>query len=160
MPTRIPDATREAILADIRAGLKARNKIALEHDVSAASVTNIAKTAGLTFDRSQTKDATQAAVADNRAWRAQTSRRFLALCNKILDRTEKPYLVHAFGGAGNTFNDHLLDEPPAEALRNLLTSAAVAFDKHLAADKHDADVGNDLNSVDAWLDSLTAGSGH
>ena len=162
MPVRIPDAKREAILADIRAGTKARNKIALEHDVSAASVTNIARQAGLTdaFDRTQTKDATAAVVADNRAWRAQTSRRFLTLCNKILDRAEKPYLVHAFGGAGNTFNDHLLDEPPAEALRNLLTSAAVAFDKHLAADKHDADVGNDLNSVDAWLDSLTSGAGH
>jgi len=162
MPVRIPDAKREAILADVRAGTKARNKIALEHDVSAASVTNIARQAGLTdaFDRTQTKSATEAVLADNRAWRAATSRRFLEKCNALMDRMDGPHLVYAFGGKDNDYNEHELAEPPVDALRGLMTAAAIAFDKHLAADKHDADVGNDLNSVDAWLDSLTAGSGH
>ena len=32
----------------------------------------------------------------------------------------------------------------------LMQPAALAFDKHLAQDKHDADAGN-LNDVDAWL---------
>jgi hypothetical protein len=162
MGARLSDVKREAILADIRTGVKARNKIALEHDVSAGTVTNIAREAGLTeaFDRSKTKSATEAVVADNRALRALTSRRWLEKCNQLLDKTERPYVAFAFGGKDNTYNEHLMDEPPVDALRSLVTAAAVAFDKHMAQDKHDADETRDLNSVDAWLDSLTSGAGH
>ena len=65
---RIPDDKREAIAADIRAG-KARNQIALDHGVSAGTVTNIAGEFGLTeaFDRSATKKATEAKAVDHKA---------------------------------------------------------------------------------------------
>jgi hypothetical protein len=141
---RISDTKRQAIAADIRAG-KARNQIALDHGVSAGSVTNIAREFELTeaFDRSATKHATEAAVADNRAWRAVTSRRFLEEANKALDRLHEPYLVYGFGGKENTYNEHELPAPPAGELRNFMTGAAVAFDKHLAADRHDADAGTE-----------------
>lgn len=141
---RISDTKREAIAQDIRAG-KARNQIALEHGVSAGSVTNIAREFELTeaFDRSATKRATEAAVADLKALRAVTSRRFLEEANKALDRLNEDYLVHAFGGKDNDYNEHTLKLPPAGETRNLMTAAAVAFDKHLAADKHDADTGTE-----------------
>lgn len=161
MPARTPDAKREAILADVRAGKSCR-QTARDHEVSPATVSKLAKDEDVAdaFGRSQTKSATEAVVADNRAWRAATSRRFLAKCNALMDRMDGPHLVYAFGGRDNEYNEHELAEPPVDALRGLMTAAAIAFDKHLAADKHDAEETRDLNSVDAWLDSLTSGAGH
>jgi hypothetical protein len=71
VPPRIPDDKRTAILADINSGTKGRNQIARDHGVSVGTVTNLAKGSGSTdaFDRSQTKTATAAVTADNRARR-------------------------------------------------------------------------------------------
>lgn len=155
MPARISDDRRAAILADIQAG-KPRNQIARDHNVSAGTVTNIANQGGVTdaFDRSATKRATEAAVADNRAVRAVVSRRFLDKASEILDQMDKPYTVHAFGGKDNTFNSETLDRPPAGELRNLMVTAATAFDKHLAADRHDAEGEQGMAAVDQWLRSI------
>lgn len=159
MPKPLPDAKRRKILADVRAG-KSCGQTARDHGVSRSTVSKLAREAGLTFERAQTKSATEAAVADNRALRAVTSRRFLSKCNQLLDQMDQPHLAFAFGGKDNTYNEHTLNRPPVDALRTLMTAAAVAFDKHLAADKHDAEDAQSLNSVDAWLDSLTSGAGH
>jgi hypothetical protein len=122
---------------------RSRNEIARELGRGVATVTRIAQASGLKFDREQTKAATTAAVADNKAIRTATSRRFLDEANKALDRLSAEYLVHAFGGKDNDYNEHTLQLPPAGETRNLMTAAAVAFDKHLAADKHDADTGTE-----------------
>lgn len=150
---RIPDDKRNAIADDIRAG-KPRNQIARDHDISAGTVTNIAREIGLTsaFDRSATKNATAAAVADNRAWRALTSRRFLKKANDLLDQMDQPHIVFNIGGKDNVYTEHLMDRPPTADLRNLIVSAATAFDKHLAQDRHDA--GGDVSEVESLLDSL------
>jgi transposase-like protein len=163
MGARLSDAKRAAILADIKDGTKSRNKIALEHDVSAGTVTNVAKEAGLTtaFDRSNVKKATAAAVADSKAVRAATSRRFLDKANELLDQMDQPHTAFAFGGRDNVYAEHEFAKPPVDALRTLMTTAAIAFDKHIAQDRHDTDDGSaDLANVDAWLDSLTEGAGH
>lgn len=161
MGARLPDAKRAAILADVRGGKSCR-QTARDHEVSAGIVSKIAKDAGeaTAFERSQTKSATEAAVADNRALRAATSRRFLVKANDLLDQMEAPHTAFAFGGRDNSYNEHVFTKPPVDALRTLMTTAAVAFDKHLAADKHDADDSRDLSNVDQWLESLTNGAGH
>src|SRR5688500_5983787 len=80
MPSRnrIPDDEREAIAAAIREG-RPRNEIAREFNRSAGTVSNIATEFGLTdaFDRSATKNATEARQADNQALRAELSHRLL-----------------------------------------------------------------------------------
>lgn len=156
MPRPIPDNVRLAILADIEAGRKSRNQIARDHNVSVGTVTNIAKRAGLTtaFDRSSTKNATEAAKVDNAALRAATSRRFLEEANHFLDDLHAPTLVFNFGGKDNTFNSKELPKPPTADRRNLITSAAVAIDKHLAVEKHD-NSGEAHAAVDAWLQEMT-----
>lgn len=161
MPKRLPDAKRNAILKDIRAG-KQRNQIAREHQVSPSSVTKIAQAEGATdaFDRSQTKKATEAVVADSRALRAATSRRFLEKANELLDEMDQPFTAFAFGGRDNTYAEHAFGKPPVDAKRTLMTTAAIAFDKHIAQDRHDADEAGDLTSVDAWLAAMTEGAGH
>lgn len=162
MPKALSARKRNAILADIEAGQKARNQIARDHGVSPGTVTNIARQGGMTgaFDRSGTKSATEAAVADAKAVRAATSRRFLDEANKMLDQLHEPHTAFSFGGRDNTYAEHAFPEPPVDAKRTLITAAAIAFDKHLAADKHDADESADASSVDQWLESLTSGEGH
>lgn len=153
MPRPLPDRKRAAILADIEAGQKSRNQIARDHGVSVSTVTKLAPPGS--FDRSLTKRATEAKVADMKAWRAETSRRFLEEANKALDRLGAPYTVHAFAGKDGLYREHQLDLPPAGELRNLMTAAAVAFDKHLAADRHDA--GGNVGEVASLLGTLFDG---
>lgn len=141
MPPPLDPAKRSAILADIRSRKKARNQIARDHEVSVSTVTRIAQHEGLTdaFDRSETKRATAAKVADQRLQRATTSQRFLDECNGFLDELHEPHMVFNIGGRDNVYTEHLMDEPPTTDKRNLMVSAGVAFDKHLAADRHDSD---------------------
>ncbi|MER7206355.1 hypothetical protein ABT340_04750 [Streptosporangium sp. NPDC000239] len=155
MPRAIPDDVRDAILDSIRAGGK-RNAIARQHGVSVGTVTNIAQRAGLTgaFDRSATKNATEAKKADNAALRASTSRRFLEEANRFLDDLHRPALIWNFGGKDNTFNSKELPEPPTADKRNLIVSAATAIDKHLAVEKHD-NSGESHAAVDQWLEGMT-----
>jgi transposase-like protein len=157
VPPRIPDAKRAEILADINAGTKGRNQIARDHDVSVSTVTKIAAEEGATtaFDRSQTKNATAAAVADSRAVRAATARRMLAKANELLDQMDQPHVVFNIGGKDNTYTEHLMDRPPTADLRNLMTCAAIALDKHLAIEKHDGDQG--AEAAKSMLGDLAAG---
>jgi transposase-like protein len=138
----IPKRKREAIAEDIRAGM-ARNEIARKHGVSSSTVTLIAREFDLNFDRSMTKRATEAKVADAAALRAEVSLLFLAKAKELLGDLDRPFLAYSFA-------EHMLDRPPDGAIRNLMTSAAVAFDKHLAADRHDSDE-HGLGAVDTWL---------
>ena len=156
MPRPIPDDVRQAVIDDIRAGEKSRNQIARDHDVSVGTVTNIARRAGLTaaFDRSATKNATEAAKADNAALRASTSRRLLIKANELLDQMDQPHTAFNFGGKDNTYNEKQLSRPPVSDLRNLMTAAAVAVDKHLVIEKHD-NSGESHAAVDAWLTEMT-----
>lgn len=140
MPAPIPEDKRAAILRDIEAD-HPRNQIARDHKVSVSTVTKFAKQVGHEFDRSHTKNATAAAVADNKSLRAATSRRFLEEANLFLDDLHRPHTVFNFGGKDNTFNSMEFPEPPTADKRNLMVSAATAFDKHLVGEKHDADSG-------------------
>lgn len=155
MPKPLDPVLRAAIVEAIKAG-GTRNQIARDLGVSPSTVSKIARDDGLTsaFDRSQTKNATEAAKADNAALRAATSRRFLEECNRFLDDLHAPILVWNFGGKDNTFNSKELPKPSTADKRNLITSAAVAIDKHLAVEKHD-NSGESHAAVDAWLEEMT-----
>ncbi|HZE37763.1 MAG TPA: hypothetical protein VE172_03040 [Stackebrandtia sp.] len=153
MPRATSPEKRAAIIADIAAGKKSAHQIAREHGVAQSTISRIAGQEGLSFDRSATKDATEAKVADSKARRAEISRKFLEKADKLLDQMDAPHLVFNFGGKDNDYNERVLDKPPTADLRNLMTSAAIAFDKHMAADKHDND-DQGLAAVDAWLRSM------
>lgn len=154
MPPPISPDKRDAILTDIRAGEKSCRQIARDHKVSPSTVSDLAKDAGMpdAFARSQTKNATAAVVADSRARRAEISRKFLEKADQLLDRMDEQHRAFNFGGKDNTFAEEWLDRPPPAELRNLIVSAAVAFDKHLAGERHDA--GGDASAVGGMLGRL------
>lgn len=151
MPRPLPPKKRAAIIADIEAGQKSRNQIARDHGVSVSSVTKLAPPGS--FDRSKTKHATEAAVIDAKARRAEISRKFLEKADRLLDQMDEPHIVFNIGGKDNVYTEHLMDAPPTADIRNLMTSAAIAFDKHMAADRHDND-DQGLAAVDAWLRTM------
>lgn len=156
MPRPIEPEKRAAILADIRSGELGRNEIARKHGVGLATVSRIADDEGLTgaWDRTATKNATEALRLDNAALRARTSRRFLEKANELLDQMDQPHIAFNFGGKDNTYVEHPMDRPPVADLRNLMVTAATAFDKHLKAELFDGQH-EGLAAVDAWLRGIT-----
>jgi transposase-like protein len=163
MPPRIPDDKREAILQDVQSGKLARNAIARKHDVGPATVSRIADEAGLDqpFDRTETKNATEAKQADNRALRAELSRRLLVKAGEFLDQIDQPHIVFNFGGKDNTFEQRTLPKPPTGDIRNLVVSAATAIDKHIVIDRHDSGAGVDeaVSLLDRIMGGLKAKHG-
>lgn len=144
MPSPIPDETRTAILEDLESDTEESCRtIAKRHGVSDATVRKIAKDEGFTnaFTRADTKNATEAAAADNAARRAELSRRFLEEAKLALDEMHRPHLAFAFGGKDNTFAEKELPSPPTGDKRNLMIIAATAVDKSMALDKHDSGAG-------------------
>lgn len=65
----LSDATRQEIVDLIKAG-GGRNEVAREVGVSGRTVSVVAEKAGLTFDRTQTRKATEARLVDAKARRA------------------------------------------------------------------------------------------
>lgn len=160
MPPRMDDTKRQTIIDTIRdsAGNKSTGALAKELGVSRTTIHRLAKEAGLEgiWERSQTENATRAREADMAELRSQTAARFLHEANKMLDRLNEPCEVFAFGGAENRFNSHVLDRPPSAEVRNFMTSAAIAMDKHVLLDKHDTSETGGA-AVDAWLRHIIGG---
>lgn len=157
MPAPLAPAKRERILADLRDGMP-RNEAARKHHVSPSTVSSIARTAEppIAFDRTATKSATEARQADTRDLRSQTSLRFLRVANDLLDRLGQPHVAFSFGGKDNAYNEHEFDRPPSEAVKAIVTAAAIAFDKHLAQDKHDSDDSAEADAAKSLLASVLA----
>lgn len=143
MPPRISDETRAAILEDIRAKAGSTRAIAARHGVSDATVRNIAKEFGEAdaFSREGTEKATRARVADMAELRTRVAQKYLRKADELLDQMDQPHLVFSFGGKENTYNEALLDKAPTGDLRNLMTSSAVAVDKHMKLIAADVDSG-------------------
>lgn len=117
MAARIPDDVRAAIADDVRAGLKSRNQIARDHNVSPQTVTNVATEIGVAdpFSREHTKKATAARRDDQVGQRAGVAADLLSLGQKAMLKL-----------AGQ-----LDDLNP----RELTAVMGVAFDKHVAMTK-------------------------
>ncbi|HWU31048.1 MAG TPA: hypothetical protein VN041_18350 [Microbacterium sp.] len=125
---RITDAQRAEVLRLHTAG-KSRNDIARSVGISAGSVTNICKTAGVGFDRSATKHATEARQVDLAAARIRLAEKMLHRSERMLDDLDGSYLVYNFGGKDNTYEEHRLERPPVEVQRNAVVTAGITFDK-------------------------------
>lgn len=158
MPAPIDPQTRQAIITDIQTGQLSRNAIARKHKVAQSTVSAIAETEGLVnaFDRTATKNATQALRDDNKAKRAELQKLFLQRSREALAAMDKPFIVHKIGGKDNVYTEHEVPNPPTGDLRNLMIVAATGLDKALVIERHDTDDQN-LSGVDAWLQAMIYG---
>lgn len=128
MAAKITDEQRDEVLRLHAEGLS-RNEIARRTGISAGSVTSICTAAGRAFDRSATKHAQEARSVDLAERRQQLALRLDDAANAMLDMLGKPFTVYAFGGRDNSFNSAVLDAPPVDAQKSIITSAAIVFDK-------------------------------
>ena len=125
--------------------------------ISNRRVSEHSKVIGLAWDRSKTKAATSARVADNKAMRAALESRFLVKADRFLDRTEKPHVVWAFTVGDGSFHKHTLAEPPPSAVRDLTSSAVAATNASLKIAVHDSDSSHD--DAKSMLTGLAAALG-
>lgn len=145
-------------LADLHAQGFSLSVCATRMGRSRSTVCVHSKRLGLSWDRSKTKAATQARVADNKALRSQIEAQALVEAQGFLADLHKPFLAFSFGGRDNDYNEHLLDRPPTGDVRNLMQSFNIAINQSLKIAVHDADMSANLAAVDQWLTHVT-GSG-
>lgn len=156
----IPDdpadrAVYHAILADIRGAAagapdQSIRKIADRHAVSTRRVRTIANENGLrdawSSRAEHTAAATQARMAELAMRRLEIADRFLEEAEELLDQIHQPHIVFNIGGKDNVYTEHTLDRPTTGDIRNLMQSAGIAFDKHIAAVKHDTHDASDVGA--------------
>ncbi len=106
---------------------------------------------GLRFDRAQTRNATRARSVDLTVRRQELAERMIEEAHWFLDQLHQPFKAYNFGGKDNIYREVQLDHPPVDAQRQIMTSAAIAFDKASKIVDKDTMVG-DTNAVDEWLD--------
>jgi len=127
MPAPLDPAKREAIEADVRAGVLSRNKIARQHGVGTSTVSRIAAAlaeAGVpTFDRTSTERATRAAQVDNAQRRARLEAEFLRRAEAELAACEQGVTVGQFGGRENVWSDRWFDVAPHNVRSTLVSTA-------------------------------------
>jgi hypothetical protein len=151
MPKPLSARKRNAVLADIRAGVKSRNQIARDHGVSPSTVTKIAKDAGVdtAFDRTKTKDATHAREIDCKSLRAQLKIDLLHDAQKLRTRIWGTHQVVVATPQGAEIVT--LDENPLAEMRSGYTALGIVIDKSIRLEQHDAEGGDGLAAVDEWL---------
>lgn len=134
----LPAEKREAVLAAIRAGGKSLNQIAKDCGVAKATVSKIAKEAGLTdaFDRSRTEAATKAHAIDARARREALKDKLIEDAERLRQRAWERYEVvvdnRQLGPQTMT-----LDLPPAQDVRAFYAAIGLAIDKHCRLEQYD-----------------------
>ena len=153
---KLTDETRADILRLHSEGLS-RNEIARRTGVSAGSVTNVCTENDRTFDRSATKDASEAKRVDLADARMNLAHRMNAAANDMLDMLDKPFTVFNFGGKDNTFSSEVLSSVPVDARRTIITSSAIVFDKiSRIVEKDNGGLEQTVGVLDALAGNLTA----
>ena len=153
MAGKLTDEQRAEVLRLHSEGLS-RNEIARQTGLSAGSITNICNANDRGFDRSSTKHAQEARSVDLAERRQILAIRLDEAANGLLDMLDKPFTVYNFGGKDNTFNSAVLDAPPVEAQKSIITAGAIVFDK-LSRIVEKSDTG--LEQAVGVLDTLAEG---
>jgi hypothetical protein len=153
-------ALRQAVADDLMETLGTAagslRQVAERQGVSVSSVRRVRVDLGLMSAeeaRSKTENGARQIIASNMERRAELARRLLGVAEKALDDMERPAVIHSFGGKDNTYNSKEVPEPVFNDRRQLALIAAIAIDKSLVIEKHDAEsgAGSDFEKFQKWL---------
>lgn len=118
---------------------------------SAPVVSKQTKKLGIAWDRSQTKNATEARIADARARRAALEQKFLDEAERSLQAMWDAMEVGAFAGQDGEYKHAWIDQPsPADRKAIMQTASTAAAAAARLADQ------NAGNETDAAKSALTA----
>ena len=146
-------ASKRAQLRSLHAAGLSASAIARELGVAKSTISRWAKAEGISFDRSKTAEATAAKSIDLAAARTRLAEKMAHRAELLLDSLDNPYIVYSFGGRDNVYNEHKLDKPPVEVIRNAVTTAGITFDKLSRIVERDPDI----TGVQSVVQSLEAG---
>lgn len=149
--SKVTAAERKRI-ARLHAEGKTRNDIARAVGRSASTITKICTELGLSFDRTATKAATEAKVADAKSKRADLMNQLLDESKRMLDQLWSPTILHSFGGKDNTYNSKNVDHPLFRDQRDIMGSVSLALTASMRLDEHDR--GTDADEARSMVDDL------
>ena len=152
----ITPEVRERILDLARQGVT-RNQIARQLGVGAATVSKICREGGVTFDRTATKAATAAAVADARSRRARLMLDLLDDAARLRGQLWLPHTYRDHGGRDFIEAKWTQEEPTPADKRHLMLAASTAIGSSLKLDLHDSD--NGAGEAKSLIGALAEGLG-
>jgi hypothetical protein len=135
-----------------------RNEIARQMRRSSRTISVYAAEEHLSFDRTMTEEATRARKADLEERRVILAEALQGDAEKLTEQLWQPHWVFNFGGKDNTYERRLLDQPPAEAQKALMSAAGIAIDRSLKLLPPDREDLEGLAAVDAWLRGMMPGA--
>ncbi len=136
---------------------KGRNEIARLTRRSQRTVSLICQEEGLTFDVTMTEEATRHRVAQLADRRAMLAEALQDDAERLTEQLWRPAKVFNIGGKDNTYAEHDVDEPPADAKKNLMASAGIAIEKSLKLVPPEREDTEGLAAVDQWLRGMIGG---
>lgn len=137
-PRPVTDAERQWI-KELHAQGLGRNEIARRVDRAWSVTSRICREEGLTFDRASVKEANVAMRADMEQMRLKLAYAMLDKAQELIESLDDEFVAFNFGGKDNTFESEVLAGPPPDAIRNIMTSAAIAAQRSMELTKFDAD---------------------
>ncbi|WP_214317262.1 helix-turn-helix domain-containing protein [Nonomuraea sediminis] len=138
--TPLTDDERQQI-RDLHAAGHGCNQIARELGRDRSTISRAAADMSLSFDRKQTRQATQARVDDARARRSKLALDLLGDAERLRKQLWEPCTIHSFGGRENVYSSELVNEPPFRDKRDILASVGLAVDKSMRLLDYDANSG-------------------
>ncbi len=134
---------RDEILRRHAAG-HTRNQIATAMERSGATISGIVAQAGQSFARGpEVAAATEARRQDLAARRLLLAEQLQADAENLREQLWQPAIVFAFGGKDNTYEEQLLDQPPAADKRAIMSTVGMAIDRSLKLEPIRDDAGAD-----------------
>lgn len=108
---------------------------------SKGPVSRASQRLGLTWDRTRTAVATQAAVTDAKARRAALQLSLLGDAERLRQQLWQPTIAFNFGGKDNTYNEHQLEQPTFTDQLKIMQATGIAVDRSLKLADHDDGTG-------------------
>lgn len=128
---RVMSPEEESTIRRLHAEGKGRNAIAKETGINSRTISRWCAAAGIIFDGSGVRAATEATMDKAAKLRAELELKLLVEAHRHVDIQTQPALVFNFGGKDNTYEEHTLDHLPSQDQLAHMRAAALALDKSL-----------------------------
>ncbi|MFC7880477.1 helix-turn-helix domain-containing protein [Streptomyces sp. NPDC057376] len=136
---------------------RGRNEIARMIGRAQRTVSLICAEENLVFDVTMTEEATRHRVAQLAERRAMLAEALQDDAERLTEQMWLPTKVFRIGGSSNSYTDHNVDEPPADAKKDLMASAGIAIEKSLKLVPPEREDLEGLAAVDQWLRGMMPG---
>lgn len=140
---RPPTKAERARVAELHAQGLSRNAIARDLGRSYDLVNKLCQEAGLTFDRSQTAEATRVRQLDLKARRAVHAERLQEITERLTEQVFAPTKIFNFGGKDNTYREEHVDQPPHADQLKIMQAVKLASDQSMRLEEFDSGRGVD-----------------